>query len=240
MMLKVKTTMMILVSVVVFQFFLLSGEGRTDSGPDHLQEAKKLAGLEVDYFQKKIRNDWKALYGYQHPDFRERVSVEEFQFFDGRVLYNYRDAADHHVSGGLTPSLEFIKSNPEKKDVLGFPVPRKYRWFSNPFITIQGYDLKRVSISENGNYAMVEVELRGIEKLNPAVVRADIQFDVKKPYVDYWEKVDGQWKIALMVNAASISGGSKVRYFIPNSNAAWEKMKFIAYVPRPKAKGGKN
>ena len=94
--------MMILVPVFAFHFFFLSGEGRTDSGPDHLQEAKKLAGLEVDYFQKKIRDDWKGLYGYQHPDFRERVSIEEFQFFDGRVLYNYRDEGAHHVSGGLT------------------------------------------------------------------------------------------------------------------------------------------
>ena len=86
---------------------------------------------------------------------------------------------------------------------------------------------------------MVEVELRGIEKLNPAVVRDDIQFNVVKPHVDYWEKVDGQWKITLLADAASISGGSKVSYFIPNSNAAWEKMKFIAYVPRPKAKDEK-
>jgi len=237
--LKVKTAMMILVPVLAFQFFFLSGEGQTDPGPDLLQEAKKLAGLEVDYFQKKIHNDWKSLYGYQHPDFRKNVSIEEFQFFEGRVLYNYRDEGAHHVSGGLTPSLDFIKNNPEKKDALGFSVPRKYRWFSNPFITIKGYDLKRVSVSENGNYAMVEVELRGTEKLNPSVVRGDIHFDVKKPHVDYWEKVDGQWKITLLADAASISGGSKVRYFIPNNNSAWGKMKFIAYVPRSLAKDGK-
>lgn len=234
---KVKTVTIFLVPVLAFHFFFLSGEGRTDPGPDYLQEAKKLAGLEVDYFQKKLRNDWKALYEYQHPQFRENVSIEEFQFFDGRVLYNYRDDSAHHVSGGLTPSREFIKSNPEKKDLLGFPIPRKYQWFANPFITIKGYDLKRVSISENGNYAMVEVELKGTEKLNPAVVRDNIQFDVKKPHVDYWEKVDGTWKITLLAEASSISGGAKVHYFIPNSNAAWEKMKFIAYVPRPKPQG---
>ena len=190
----------------------------------------------MDYFQKKLQNDWKALYDYQNPVFKERVSIEEYQFFDGRVLYNYREDKAHHISGGLTPSLEFIKKNPQKKDVLGFSHPRKYRWFSNPFITIQSYDLKRVLVSENGDHAMVEVELRGIEKLNPAVVRANIQFDVKKPHVDYWEKIDGKWKISLLADAATISGGAKVHYFIPNSNAAWEKMKFTSYVPRPKAK----
>lgn len=233
--LKFKTALMFLVPVLAFNFVFLNGEGRTDPGPDHLQVAKKLAGLEVDYFQKKIRKDWKGLYDYQHPDFKERVSIEEFQFFDGRVLYNYREEEMQHVSGGLTPSLDFIKSNPEKKDVLGFPIPRKYRWFSNPFVTIKGYDLRRVSISENGNFAMVEVELRGTEQLNPAVVRDNIKFDVKKPHVDYWEKVDGVWKISLLADATSVSGGVKVHYFIPNSNAAWEKMKFTAYVPRPKA-----
>jgi hypothetical protein len=235
--LKVKAVLIFCVPALAFHFFFLSGEGQTNPGPDHLQEAKKLAELEVDYFQKKIKNDWKGLYGYQHPDYKKRISFEEYRFFEGRVLYNYRDDQAHHISGGLTPSLEFIKKNPEKKDVLGFPQPRKYKWFSNPFITIHSYDLQRVSISKNGNYAMVEVELRGIEKLNPAVVRADIQFDIKKPHVDYWEKVDGTWKISLLADAASISGGAKVHYFIPNSNAAWEKMKFIAYVPRPKAKG---
>jgi len=239
MILKAKTTTMILVPVLAFHFFFMSGEGRTDPGPDYLQEAKKLAGLEWDYFQGKIHHDWKALYGYQHPDFRERVSLEEFRFFDGRVLYNYRDETAHHVSGGLTPSLAFIKTNPDKMDVLGFSHPRKYRWYANPFITIHDCGLKRISISENGNFAMVEVEMKGIEKLNPAVVRADIQYDVKKSHTDYWEKVDGEWKITLLTDAASISGGAKVSYFIPNSNAAWEKMKFIAYVLRPSEKGGK-
>ncbi len=235
--LKVKTTLMILLPVLAFHFYFLIGDGQTDPGPDHLQVAKKLAGLEVDYFQRKIRNDWEGLYDYQHPDFKERISIEEFKFFEGRVLYSYREDQKHHVSGGLTPSRDFIKSNPEKRDALGFPVPRKYRWFSNPFITIQGYELKRVSVSEDGNHAMVEVELRGIEQLNPAMVRDKIQFDVKKPHIDYWEKINGAWKISLMADAASISGGSKVKYFIPNSNAAWEKMKFIAFVPRPKPKG---
>ncbi len=238
--LKVKAVLFFLLPVLAFNLFFLSEEGQTDPGPDHLQEARKLAVLEVDYFEKKIQNDWQALYDYQHPVFREHISFEEYQFFDGRVLYNYRDGNAHHVSGGLTPSLDYIKKNPQKKDALGFSHPRKYQWFSNPLITIQSYDLKRVLLSKDGNYAIIEVELRGVEKLNPAVVRDDIQFDIKKPHIDFWEKVDGQWKISLLADAATISGGPKVPYFIPNSNAAWGKMKFIPYVPRPKEKSGKN
>jgi hypothetical protein len=238
--LKVKAILIILVPTLAFHFFFLSGKGETGTGPDQLQEAIKLAKLEVDYFQKKIQNDWKALYVYQHPKFREHISVEEYQFFDGRVLYNYREETAHHVSGGTTPSLDYIKKNPQKKDALGFSHPRKYQWFPNPFIVIQGYKLKRVSISEDCNFAMVEVELHGIEKLNPAVVRGDIQFDIKKRHIDFWEKVAGEWKISLLADAQAVSGGTKVPYFIPNSNAAWGKIKFTSFVPRPKTNVGTN
>jgi hypothetical protein len=220
-------------AVLALQFFTLCEEGWTaPTEKVYLQEVEKLAALESDYFQKKIRSDFPGVYGYQHPEFKKHVSVEEFQYFDGRVVYNYRDGAEHHISGGLMPSLAFIKMNPVKKDMLGFPQQREFRWFANPFITIQDYALKRISISEEGNHAMVMVELKGRERLNPAIVHDNIEFDFRESHIDYWEKVDGQWNIALLADASSISGGSKVRYFIPNSNADWEKMKFIAYVSR--------
>jgi len=222
--------------VLVLQFFVFCGEGRAVPEKFYLREVTRLAALEKAYFQKKVENDLKGVYSYQHPEFKKHISMEEFQFFDGRVVYNYRDGAEHHLSGGLTPSLAFIKMNPVKKDALGFPQQRKVRWFANPFITIQNYALKRISISEEGNHAMVMVELTGREKINPAIARGNFEFDIKEPYIDYWEKVDGQWKIALLADASSISGGSRVRYFIPNSNADWEKMKFIAYVPRSSVK----
>lgn len=226
-------------AVLALQFFYLCGEGWAAPEKFYLQEVAKLAALEKDYFQKKIHNDLKGVYGYQHPEFRKHVSIEEFQFFDGRVVYDYRDGTEHHLSGGLTPSLAFIKRNPVKKDMLGFPQQRKFRWFANPFITVQSYALKRISISEEGNYAMVTVEMKGRERINPAIAHGDIEFDIKEPHIDYWEKVGGIWKIALLADAASISGGSRVRYFIPNSNADWEKMKFIAYVLRSSVKNRK-
>ncbi|GJL78618.1 MAG: hypothetical protein NPINA01_16070 [Nitrospinaceae bacterium] len=236
---KVRTAATCFFAVLALQFFYLPGEGWSASEKFYLQEVAKLAALEKDYFQKKINNDLKGVYSYQHPEFKKHVSVEEFQFFDGRVVYNYRMATEHHISGGLMPSLAFIKANPVKKDALGFPQQRKFRWFANPFITVQNYDLKKISISEDGNYAMVAVELKARERLNPAMVRGDIEFDTQQPFVDYWEKVDGKWKITLLADAAAISGGSKVRYFIPNNNAGWEKTKFIVYVPRSSIKNRK-
>jgi hypothetical protein len=241
MVVKTRAVRGVFVAVLALQFFTFCGAGWTaPTEKFYLQEVARLAALEKDYFQKKIDSDLSAVYGYQHPDFKRHVSVEEFQFFDGRVVYNYREGAEHHLSGGLTPSLAYIKMNPAKKDMLGFPQQRKFKWFANPFITITDYVLKRISISEAGDHAMVTVVLKGRERLNPAITRDNFEFDIMETHIDYWEKVDGRWTIALLTDAASISGGSRVRYFIPNSNADWEKMKFIAYVPRPEGKSRKN
>ncbi len=194
----------------------------------YLKEAKKLAALQKDYFAKRKASQWKSLYAYQHPQFQKKVSLEEYKFFEGRVPHDYRDGANQHVSGAMTPSLAHIKKNPEKKDPLGFPIPRTYRWFTNPFIKVNDYVLEKVSISQDGRYAMVAGKLKARERLNPALVRDNVAFDVEEPHIDYWEKVKGRWRIALLTNAASISG-SRVKYFIPDQAPQWEKKKFIHF-----------
>jgi len=131
----------------------------------------------------------------------------------------------------MLPTLEHIKKNPSKRDVLGFPRPYHYKWYKNPFITVQRYSLDRVSISEDGQYAMVEITLRGRERLNPALVRGDIVFDMTRPHIDYWEKVDGKWVITVLVDRTSISGGMKTLYLIPNNNDAWEKKEYVHIDP---------
>jgi len=225
--LQYKTRLFFLAAMIGLNFSFLSAEGWTASQKTFLSEAGQLAALQKTYFQQRVQSDWKGMYALQHPEFQKKISFEEFQFFDGRVVYNYRDGASQHLSGGMTPPLAFIKKNPGRKDALGNPQPRFYRWYPNPFITIDSYALEKISISENGKYAMVAVKLKGKEKLNTAMVRDNIEFDIAKPHVDYWEKVAGQWRITVLANPASISGGSKIPYFIPNSNAAWEKVKFI-------------
>ena len=115
--------------------------------------------------------------------------------------------------------------------LLGFPRPSYYKWFRNPFIKVQRYSLERISISEDGQYAMVKIVLKGRERLNPAQVRGDIQFDMIRPHVDYWEKVDGKWVITVLVDKTSISGAMKTLYFIPNNNDAWVKKEYVHIDP---------
>ncbi len=224
---KGKVSLVVLACVIGSNLFLLQGEASAAPKNAYLGEAKRLAAVEKQYVEDRVHGNWQGIYAIQHPDFKKKVSFEEFQFHDGRVVHNYRDDPIYHISGGIMPSLAHVRSNPGKKDMLGNPQARIFRWFPNPFITIQSHTLKKISLSENKKFAMVEVELKGREKLNPALVRDHIEFDTNKAHVDYWEKVGGEWRIALLADASSISGGSKVPYFIPNSNAAWEKMKFV-------------
>jgi hypothetical protein len=157
-------------------------------------EAKQLAAIEKDYFNKRVNNDWKGIYQYQNPRFKEKVSAEELEFFEGRVVINYR--SDGHISGGLLPSKEYIKANPRRHDALGFPRTMQYKWYFSSHINVKDYILE------------------------------EYKMDFERPWVDYWEKVNGQWKVALLKRKSSISG-VKVHYFVPNEIAEWDKKDFI-------------
>ena len=142
------------------------------------------------------------------------------------MVSGYRNESMGHISGGMIPPVNWIKKNFTKKDMLGFPRKARYKWFPNPFKEVKGYNLEKISISKDGKFAIVNIILTGRERINPALVREDISFDFKRPYVDYWEKVDGKWVITVLANSSSVSGG-ETAYFIPNNNDAWEKKDYI-------------
>jgi len=206
---------------------VVSEETLAQVSDEVLKEAKILAKLEDDYFKKRLNNDLKGAYQFQHPAYKEKISLEEFLYFEGRLVSGYRDGIQAHISGVMVPPLDYIMKNPVKRDVLGFPRPSRYKWFDNPFIYVKRYTLERISISEDGNYAMTEIMLKGRERLNPALVRGDISFDMMRPHIDYWEKVDGQWVITVLIDNSAISGSRKTLYFIPNNNDAWKKMEYV-------------
>ena len=226
-----KTTGYLLSGIFLLSWVLVPGKSWAQVSDKFLNEAKTLAKLEDGFFKKRLNSDLKGAYNYQHPVYKEKISIEEFLYFEGRLVSGYRNGALAHISGGMIPSLEHIKKSSTKRDVLGFPRPYHYKWFINPFINVQRYSLERISISEDGQYAMVEITLKGRERLNPALVRGDISFDMARPHIDYWEKVDGKWVITVLVERSSISGGMKTLYFIPNNNDAWEKKEYVHIDP---------
>lgn len=218
------------VSVYVAGIFLLNlaawGAAWAEPGKKYLKEAERLADMEKDYFQKRQNHDWQGVYDYQNPVFRKKISVEELQYFEGRVFFNYRDKLKHNISGGMTPSTEYIKAHPKRRDVLGFPRRSYFRWFISPYIHVRDYILESVALSKDLKYAMVKITLIGKEELPKALFRHKYEFDFKRSHVDYWEQVNGKWSIALLIDSASISGTQR-HYFIPNDNRAWEKKEYV-------------
>jgi hypothetical protein len=213
--------------ITLFFLIVVSEKSWGEVSDEVLEEAKTLAKLEDDYFKKRLDNDLQGVYQYQHPAYKEEISLEEFLYFEGRLISNYRKEMQAHISGGMIPPLEYIKKNTGKRDILGFPRPSRYKWFENPFIKVKGYSLEQISISKDGKYAMTEIMLTGRERINPALVRGNIVFDMKRTHIDYWEKMNGQWVITVLMDNSSISGSKKTLYFIPNNNDAWKKMEYV-------------
>ena len=145
----------------LFFLVVVSEKSWGEVSDEVLEEAKTLAKLEDYYFKKRLDNDLKGVYQYQHPAYKEKISVEEFLYFEGRLLSNYREGVQAHISGAMIPTLENIKKNTGKRDVLGFPRPSRFKWFVNPFINIKGYSLEQFSISKDGKFAMTEIKLTG-------------------------------------------------------------------------------
>ena len=221
------TTVYLFIGLVFLGGFSTANASWADVADVVLKEAHELKKLENEYFNKRLNNNLRGVYQFQHPKYKKEISVEEFLYFEGRLASGYRNGVLGHISGGMLPPLEYIKKNFKKKDALGFPRKHYYKWFYNPYIKIKKYELKKISISKDSKYAMVRILLKGRERINPALVRTDISFDMTRPHVDYWEKVDGQWVITVLVKNDSISGARTAYRFIPNNNDAWQKMDYI-------------
>lgn len=227
----VKATVYLFFGLVFLGGFSTANASWAEMGDAVLKEAQELEKLEKQYFEKRLKNDLKGAYQFQHPKYKKEVSVEEFLYFEGRVVADYRNGVMGHISGGMLPSIDYIKKNFTKKDALGFPRQNYYKWYYNPFIKVKNYELEKISISKDGKYAMVKIMLKGRERINPALVREDISFDMTRPHVDYWEKLDGKWVITVLADNSSISGAMSTMYFVPNNNDAWEKKDYIHFDP---------
>jgi hypothetical protein len=201
--------------------------------PKLIEEAKILLDREKQLLNARINVDWNMQHSLQHPDFRKRISVEELQFYEGFVGSNYREKSKQnpHISGSFVPSLDYIKKNKYKKDPLGFPVKRRYKWSNDSYLTIKSYSLEKISISRDGKYAKVTMMLKGRQRLNPAIVRADIEFAAQYPKTDYWEKINGNWVITLLSTPVNTSGTGILNFLVPNNKKNWGKTEFVELSP---------
>jgi hypothetical protein len=224
----------LIICVIFFVGMVTSVQAEEIIKSQLIEEARVLAEKEAVFVNARLKNDWGKIYNVQHPDFRKNISMDEIRFYEGWAAYDYRENAkiNAHISGLFTPTLDFIKKNPNKKDPLGYPVPRKYSWSKNPFIEIKRHSLENISISKDGKYAKVKVMLEGIERVNPVIARGLVQFGSKYSLTDYWEKVDGIWFITLLSKPVAISGVSALNYFVPNDKSGWAEANFVEVDPK--------
>ena len=111
-----KITGYLLSGIFLLSWVLVPGKSWAQVSDKFLNEAKTLAKLEDGFFKKRLNSDLKGAYNYQHPVYKEKISIEEFLYFEGRLVSGYRNGALAHISGGMTPSLEHIKKSSTKRD----------------------------------------------------------------------------------------------------------------------------
>ena len=130
------TTVYLFAGLIFLGSFSTANASWAEVADSVLKEAQELKKLEHEYFNKRLNNDLRGAYPYQHPKYKEEITVEEFLYFEGRLASGYRNGVLGHISGGMIPPLAYIKKNFKKKDVLGFPRKNFYKWLYNPHIKV--------------------------------------------------------------------------------------------------------
>jgi len=202
--------------------------------PQLTEEAKMLFDREKRLFNARMNVDWEKMHSLQHPEFRKKISVAEMRYFEGWAASDYREKAKQnaHISGAYVPSVDYMKKNIYRKDLLGFHEKRKYKWSGDPYITIKTFSLEKISISTDGKYAKLKVMLKGRQRLNPVIVRGGhYEFPAQFPFTDYWEKVNGNWVITLLSKPVHMSGTGELKFFVPNDKSGWGKAEFVEIIP---------
>ena len=77
-----KITVFLFTGLLFLNGFSAASASWAEGGDAALKEAQKLNNLEKEYFNKRLKNDLKGAYEFQHPEFKKQVSVDEFLYFD--------------------------------------------------------------------------------------------------------------------------------------------------------------
>ncbi len=227
----------LIVSTFLVSLLLLSLSARIVTGSENkdalLKEAQILYKAGSRYVDARFKNQWKIIYSFQHPEYQKAISSEEFQYFSGHVPTNYREdrSFKRNVSGyPLYPSVEDIKRNPIKKDpFLGVPLPPEYGFIPSPYFTYTGHKFKKLYLDDSGTLGKVAIKLDVIEI--PPVLRFKIRRDIL--YIDYWEKINGKWVLAIMkrFSTAHVSGAVTKEHPVPKDKFRWDKADFTEFNP---------
>ncbi len=219
-------------SLALCAFILFSAPAVGEEPPaDFIELAGKLKTIELDLIDKKIKSDFEGVYNLQHPFFREKVSLDEFKFFDGQTVHNFLEKHFIHISGGDEKFKEYIKKSKQKTDALGNPTPRIFKISSMPGFRPKKISVEMIEISKDKKLARINFKMEGKAMFPPQIWRGFQIIDWKEEGTDYWENVDGKWVITVLKQMASISGAKSAQFFIPDQTKLWDTMDFFAVDP---------
>ena len=227
----------LIISTFLLSLLLLSVSASIVSGSENkdtlLKEAQILYKAGSRYVDARFENQWKIIYSFQHPEYQKAISVEEFQYFLGHVATNYRKDRNfkRNVSGiPIYPSVEDIKRNPIKKDpFLGVPLPPIYRFIPSLLFNITGHKFEKVYLDNSGTLGKVAIKLNVSQ--TPPTAMFKISRDIL--YIDYWEKNNGKWVLAVMKQFSTlhVSGAVTREHPVPRDVFRWDKAHFTEFNP---------
>ena len=221
----------IFVKPVLLLLLIIPGMSFADISTNLINEAKKLYRVQEKYLKHCLANEFKAIYNYHHPHYKKKISFDEFLYFDGKIEFGYRDGLRASVSGGysIAPMELILRNAGQRKDILGYPSLRKFQWTTNDLVDIKSFTIESISMTSDKNFAKITTRLNGKMTLPPGAVHAIMKIPYSQPYLDFWEKVDGQWVITILQDVSHVSGGRAKFYYIPKSQEVWNKKRFVKF-----------
>lgn len=230
-------TVTFLISLLLFLTSITITMG-SQSADTLLKEAKLLLKADTQYLDARFNNKWEIIYSFQHPDYQKKISIEEFKYFSGRIAANYReDKYFQRISGAPAyPSVEKIKRNPFRNDFfLGIPIPPTYLLIPHALKQVKDHKLENVYINDSATLGKATIRLNIVENFPPSFRMFDRNMKYDIVYIDYWEKVDGKWVLALMrpfpETKPHISGSKEKRYEhpLPMDKFRWDNVQFTEF-----------
>ena len=230
----------LIISTFLVNLLLLSLSAPITTGSENkdtlLKEAQTLYKAGSRYVDARFQNQWKIIYSFQHPEYQKAISFEEFQYFNGHVATNYRKNRNfkRNFSGyPIYPSVEDIKRNPIIKDPFsGAPLPPLYRFIPNPLFNFTGHKFEKIYLDDSGTLGKVAIKLNVIESPPPIVMD---NFKIRRNilYIDYWEKINGKWVLAVMKQFPGIhlSGAVTRKHPVPRDMSRWVAAPFTEFNP---------
>ena len=222
-----------LAGLILLAGLALAGEAR-GLGDRLTEKAHDLLSVEQAYFQERMESRWEAIYARQHPRFQEKISYALFVNRNGLVAY---DTPEVHPKPGpvrgplvpppLPPDDRILPSY----DALGLPTTRRYRFYANPWVRIEKVRYDKVAVSADGRFGRVELKLRVVETLPPNLFRVRMEIPQVRSHTDYWEFVEGRWRVALMVHRPAVSGTRLTTVYVPNALEEFNQVEWIEFDP---------